>query len=86
MGKLQNIVEMYPEETFLTADGFDDAIIGVGELSMRLVYSIPRCLGCLIVEQEMTLTEACEYFEYNAKYAYVGEKTPIFVETLEELR
>ena len=31
MNKLEIIKEEYPEETFLSADGFEDAIIGVAE-------------------------------------------------------
>jgi len=35
---LEEIIEMFPEEEFLTADGFDGAIVGVEPNSMRLVY------------------------------------------------
>lgn len=85
MGLLQDIIEMYADESFLIADGFDEAIIGVEEDSMRIVYSVPRCLGILIRDEELNLTDAIEHFEFNVKGSYMGEKTPIFVETLEEL-
>jgi len=35
---IQDLIEIYPEESFLKADGFDDAIIGVEESSMRIIY------------------------------------------------
>lgn len=35
---LDNIIEKYPDETFLIADGFDKAIIGVEEKNMVLIY------------------------------------------------
>lgn len=74
---LERIVECFPEEEFLKADGFDNAIIGVDESSMRLIYSVQKCLDTL-VEGGMAEEEAEEYFEYNVRGSYVGEKTPIW--------
>ena len=34
MSKLDNILEVYPDEELLKADGFDDAIIGLEANSM----------------------------------------------------
>ncbi len=73
---LDNIVRMFPDETFLKADGFDDAILGVDESTMRLVYSVSKCVE--ILQQEMDGDDALEYFDFNVKGAYVGEKTPIW--------
>jgi len=73
---IDKIVEAYPDETFLKADGFDDAIIGVDEATMRLVYSESKCID--ILNEDMDLEEAIEHFEFNVKGAYVGEKTPIW--------
>jgi hypothetical protein len=46
--KLESILENYPDETFLKADGFDDAIIGFDEHSLRLIYSMSKCLDILM--------------------------------------
>lgn len=73
---INEIIENYPEEEFLTADGFNDAIIGVDDKSMRIIYSVSKCLEILM--KDMTDEEAIEYFEYNVSSAYVGEKTPIW--------
>ena len=73
---IKQIIEQYQEEEFLTADGFDDAIIGVEETSMILIYSVSKCLK--ILEQDMTELEAMEYFTFNVSGAYVGKKTPIW--------
>jgi hypothetical protein len=70
------IIDVYPEEEFLQADGFDDAIIGVAD--GKLVYSISKSIA--ILAKEMTKEEAVEYFEFNVSGAYVGEKTPIWVD------
>jgi hypothetical protein len=39
---LDRICELYPEESFLKADGFDEAIIGVDPKTMCLIYSIKK--------------------------------------------
>lgn len=77
---LEEIIEMFPEEEFLTADGFDGAIVGVEPNSMRLVYNRDYMVRSLIMKDKMTRDEAIEYLEYNTWNAYVGEKTPIFIE------
>lgn len=73
---LESILENYYEEEFLKADGFDDAIIGVEENSMRLIYSVKKCLE--ILQTDMNEVDAMEYFTYNVSGAYMGEKTPIW--------
>ena len=75
---LQEIIDYYGDEEFLIADGFDDAVIGVELPSMRLIYSVTLCLGILMVDEEMSLEDAIEHFEFNVSGAYVGEQTPIW--------
>ena len=77
---LEEIIEMFPEEEFLKADGFDSAIVGVEPNSMRLVYNRDKMIGILMTDEEMEEIDAIEYLEYNTWNAYVGEKTPIFIE------
>lgn len=76
---LEKILEIYQDEELLLADGFDDAVIGIDEKSMRVIYSVTKCLG-ILESQGMKMIEAIEYFDYNVKDAYVGEKTPIWCE------
>ena len=73
---LEDILEYYPGEEILKADGFDDAIIGIDWNNMRLIYSVKKCID--ILAGDMSEEEAIEYFEYNIGSAYVGEKTPIW--------
>lgn len=73
---LNSIVENYYDEEILKADGFDDAVIGIDETSMRLIYSVTKCLEILC--EDMTMEDAMEHFPYNVSCAYVGEKTPIW--------
>lgn len=74
---LERILCAYPEENFTIANGLNEAIIGVDELSMRLIYSIEKCIDILI-DSGMAADEAEEYFDYNVAGSYVGEKTPIW--------
>ena len=74
---LQEIVEYYYDEEILKADGFDKAVIGIDEHSMRLVYSVKLCIEKLITEG-MSMEDAIDYFNFNVSGAYVGEKTPIW--------
>lgn len=77
---LESILEKYPDETFLKADGFDDAILGVEESSMRLIYSISKCIDILM--EDMSDEDALDHFYYNVSGAYVGEQTPIWCDDL----
>jgi hypothetical protein len=79
MVKLDDIYNAYPDELFLSADGLEDALIGLDQSTGRLIYSVKKCLEIFIL-QGMTYEEAVEYFEYNTREAYVGEKTPIWCE------
>ena len=69
------------EEGTLTADGFEDALIGYGRQFNYTVavYDVEKCLNILQLRDGMTEDEAVEYFEFNVQGAYVGESTPIFI-------
>jgi hypothetical protein len=46
----------------------------------KIVYSIDKCLK--ILEKDMTEQEAFEYFEFNVAQAYVGDQTPLWINTI----
>jgi hypothetical protein len=73
---LEEILEIYSEEELLIADGFDEAVIGIDENSLRIIYSIKKCIQ--ILTRDMSEEDALEYFSFNVSGAYVGEKTPIW--------
>jgi len=72
------IIESFPEDTFLFADNFNPAIIGVCTKTLRVVYSKSKCID--ILSKDMSLEEAIEYFDFNVDGSYMGDQTPIFVE------
>ena len=72
------------DETLLFADGFDDAILGLGEQYSRttaVVYDYKKCAEILMNRDKMSYEDAIEYLEFNVVTTYVGEKTPIFLTT-----
>jgi hypothetical protein len=78
--KLSDIFQAYDEQ-FLVAHGFDDAVIGVVEemnRPLRIAYSTKKCIE--ILAKDMDVEDAREYFDFNVKGAYVGEKTPLFID------
>ena len=77
---LEEIIDIYPEESFLKADGFEKAIIGIDPNSMRLVYDRNKMVDILIEDEGMTHEDAIEHLEFNTYCAYVGEKTPIYIQ------
>lgn len=84
MEKIKMLEEHYPDLEFLSADGFEDAIIGVVcdkvTGAYRLAYSRVECINILIKRDGMTEEEAEEYFDFNVEGAYMGEKTPVWVD------
>ena len=82
--KIEQIIEMYPDEDFLFLDGLDDAIIGVDEVNLKIIYDIDEIIN-ILMREEMTVGEAFEYYDYNIAGSYVGEKTPVFMRKIIEL-
>ena len=72
---INEIIETYPEEKIVKADGFDKAVIGFDSESMRLIYSVKKCIK--ILQKEMSKEDALEYFEYNVR-GTKGDNMPIW--------
>lgn len=73
---LTGIMENYEDEEIMTADGFDYAVIGIELPSMRLIYSVTKCLSILM--EDMEEIDAIEHFNYNVSGGCVGDLTPIW--------
>lgn len=71
----------------LKADGFNDAIIGVGCRCSKddiLIYDTDKIISILIKKDGMTFEEALEYFNFNILGSWVGEGTPMFLRKIED--
>lgn len=76
---LEKIIENFPDEKILVADGYDDCVIGYEfKDTIRLIYSVKLIIDKLIREDGMDEIDAIEHFDYNIGGAWVGEQTPIF--------
>jgi hypothetical protein len=77
---LEEIIDNYGDEDLLKADGFDEAVIGIEINTGRLVYDIFKMRELLIKNDGMSSDDAMEYLDFNVLGAYMGEKTPIYVQ------
>ena len=78
-----DLVPMDIDEDLLLADGFEGALIGVGPRCGQpnlAVYSIPLALGILVDRDGMTIEEAREYLEFNVLGAWVGDRSPMWID------
>ncbi len=78
--------ELNPEALFM--DGLDDAIVGIGcqySKTPVVVYSEERIIDSLMFVEGMTYEEAWEWYSFNIACAYVGEYTPIIIQSVTEL-
>ena len=75
---LERIVLENPDAEFLSADGFDYAVIGFELKTDKLIYSYQKCLDILVSEEAMSYEDAVEWMGYNVMDSYMGDKTPIW--------
>ena len=75
----ERLMEILAEEECLTADGFDEALVGCSYgANVVAVYDVNKMVGVL-VEEGMDGDDALDHLNYNVIGAYVGEKTPIYI-------
>ena len=89
--KIQGVISIYADdehkENIILADGLDKAFIGLayrdGEHGAQVaVYGIFSCIDTLVKQNKWDWDEAEEYFNFNTRWAYVGEYTPMFIEEM----
>jgi len=62
-------------------DGYDKAIIGLTD-SGQLVYSKEKMVNLLMkCDKDMSEEDAWEFLDFNTFNTYIGEQTPIYVNT-----
>jgi len=69
----------------LKADGLDEAIIGVGHRCgdpSVVIYDLEKAVQIVQEELNCEIWEAIEYFNFNILGSYMGEHTPIFMESV----
>ena len=66
----------------MTADGFDEAVVGTITSYGRgesILYSTEKILGIMMERDGMSADEALEFFHYNILGSYNGEGMPAFL-------
>jgi len=53
----EQITEQYPDEKIWFADGYDDAILGIDDDTMRVIYSTKKAMAILFKETKITDAE-----------------------------
>ena len=75
----EHLMEILEEEECLTADGFDEALVGCTYgANVVAVYDINKMVE-ILMEEGTDYDDAVEFLDYNVVGAYLGEKTPLYV-------
>jgi hypothetical protein len=88
LNKRQEILEDYGDREFLflSEPEYDEAIIGVAHrIGQEDVIAYDYDKVCEVVAKMIgndDIMEVMEYVEFNVMGAYVGERTPIFVDVV----
>ncbi len=76
----EQLQEVEPEALF--AHDLDDALVGIVRQAHRLFacYSMKKIIEILMERDQMSITDALEFYDYNIVGAFVGEYTPVFLQ------
>jgi len=78
----ERIMYEIEDAIFLEPKSFDEAIIGIAyRFGMEPVVTYDRTIVIDILARGMTREEAEEFFEFNTIGSWMGDFTPIFVDT-----
>ena len=72
---LTTILEKFPEAELRIMTGYDQAIIGIDENRMLLIYSVKKIIE--ILTEEMPEQDALEFFDYNIAGSCNNDSYPI---------
>lgn len=70
----------------LKLDGYDECIIGIAYDQKRghlIAYSQEKIINTLMKRDGMSNEDAVDYFDYNIADAWMGDGTPIIIQTEE---
>lgn len=58
---------------------YDDAVVGT-TFDGRAIYDTDHVIRCTMNAEDMTFEDAVEWHEFNTFCAYLGPKTPLYVD------
>ena len=78
----ERIMDEMENAIFLEPKDFDEAIIGVTyRFGMDPVVAYDRTIVIDILARDMPREDAEEFFEFNTIGAWLGDLTPVFIDT-----
>jgi hypothetical protein len=89
----EELMIILEEEECLIADDYNDCLIGITEGANPVaVYSTQKVITKIFeeiksdknYEGEDPYMDAIEHFQYNIAGSYVGEKTPVYINMLDD--
>lgn len=63
---------------------FDKCIVGLAERAggmSAVAYDRDKCIKALMAQNKWDRDEAVEWFEFNTASAFIGDRTPVFIDT-----
>lgn len=75
-------LDLIDDAIFLEPTSFDEALIGVAyRFGMEPVVAYDRTIVIDILSRERPREDAEEFFEFNTIGAWMGDLTPVFIDT-----
>ncbi len=71
---------MQIDDQTMFAEGFEEAFLGLGTQAGKQVAVYNKQKIFEILQKEMSSEEAVEYYQFNMECAFVGERTPVFLD------
>ena len=87
--EVETLLTLIGDEEAIFFDGFDEAIVGVGTQQHNgpfVIYDRSKCIQILMDRDGMTREEADEFFSVNTEGCWAGNRTPIIIERIENMR
>jgi len=80
-------IKNWSDEEILTADGFDDAIVGLARRRgfVAVAYDVNKMLE-IMVSRGISIEDAREVFEFNVVDEWLGDNTPVYIEDYKTFR
>jgi len=76
---LEEYGDLIGDVELVTADGFDDAILGIDSKSYRVIYDADIMVEILMEDEGMSEEDALEHLDFNVFNAWIGDQTPIYL-------
>ena len=83
----RNYLQDCNEDALVLPDEYAMALVGVAHQFNKTlaVYDSRKVIEIIMDVQGITDMEAKEYFEYNIKGSWVGDNTPLFLDSLDDI-